>query len=116
MSDCIFCQIASKKIPSKIIYEDNKSLAFEDINPQAPVHILIIPKNHYKDFANMLKEKKGSEDLNHLFNAVKEIINKKALEDGGFRIVINNGKEAGQAVDHLHIHILSGRYMNWPPG
>lgn len=115
MSDCIFCKIINKEIPSKIVFEDDNVLAFEDINPQSPQHILVITKNHFNDFISMMNE--GSKnDILLLFNAVTKIVENMGLDKNGFRLVINNGKEAGQAVDHIHIHILSGRRMNWPPG
>lgn len=115
MDDCIFCKIINKEISSKIVYEDDKVIAFEDINSQAPVHILVVTKSHYDDFMSMVG-KNNIDDINSVFNGVKKVVENKGLEEGGFRLVINNGRQAGQAVDHIHIHILSGRRMNWPPG
>jgi len=115
MKDCIFCKIINKEIPSKIVYEDDTILVFEDINPQAPQHLLAITKHHYNDFISMVNEC-YKDDINSLFKGVAKTVINKGLDRNGFRLVVNNGREAGQAVDHIHIHILSGRKMNWPPG
>lgn len=114
MSNCIFCQIANKDLPSDIIYEDDEVIAFNDVNPQAPVHILVIPKKHIPS-ANHLDEENISV-VNRIFLAIKEIVNEKGLRDDGYRIVNNCGKLGGQTVDHIHFHILSGRQLEWPPG
>ncbi len=110
MNDCIFCKIANKEIPTKIVYENEKIIAFNDLNPQAPSHILVIPKKHYSS----LNEVEEKEILSELLFSVKEITKEKKIKD--YRTVINTGKEAGQAVFHIHLHILSGREMLWPPG
>ena len=113
MSDCIFCKIANKEIDSKLIFEDDKVVAFRDLNPQAPQHILIIPKKH---FANIL-EATDKELVAHIFvDVVPQIAKIVGVEESGFRLVINTGKEGGQTVEHLHIHLLGGRDMQWPPG
>ena len=113
MSDCIFCKIANKEIDSKLIFEDDKVVAFRDLNPQAPQHILIIPKKH---FANIL-EVDDKELVAHIFvDVVPQIAKIVGVEESGFRLVINTGKEGGQTVEHLHIHLLGGRDMQWPPG
>ena len=109
--DCIFCKIVSGEIPSKVVYEDEHVLAFNDIEPQAPIHIVVIPKKH---FANIL-ELNDSNILNAIFDSIKNIADKQNMEKG-FRIVCNTGSEGGQTVDHLHFHILSGRNIQWPPG
>ncbi|MGA7158686.1 MAG: histidine triad nucleotide-binding protein [Acidobacteriaceae bacterium] len=117
-SDCLFCKIASGVIPVTRIYEDDRLLAFPDINPQAPVHILIIPKRHFNSIAHVTREE--SELLGHLTGAASEIAQQQGigLHDGGggFRLVINTGPDGGQTVDHLHVHLLGGRHMSWPPG
>ena len=115
MSDnCIFCKIINKKIPSKIVYEDQHVFAFEDANPQAPVHILVVPKKHLPDIQSM--EEADRELVGHLFLAATKITGDKGLVEKGYRTVINNGAGAGQTVFHLHLHILSGRRFAWPPG
>lgn len=114
MSDCIFCRIVEKKIPARIVYEDAIVLAFEDVNPQAPVHTLLIPKKH---IATLLDA--GDEDL-HLFGYIVKVANiiarDKGIADRGFRLVANCNAESGQSVYHIHFHILGGRQMQWPPG
>lgn len=113
MGDCIFCKIAQKSVDSRIIYETEDIMAFHDLNPQAPTHILIIPKKHIPKLSDSSKE--DIELLGKIQLAVKDLALKMNLEDG-FRLVVNNGKKAGQAVEHLHYHLLGGRRMNWPPG
>ena len=110
MENCIFCKIANKEIPSQLLYEDEYTLAFNDLNPQAPVHILVIPKKHFSSL-NELEEK---EVMFALLNTVKKVTKKLSITD--YRTVINTGKAAGQEVFHLHIHVLAGRPFNWPPG
>jgi histidine triad (HIT) family protein len=112
--NCIFCKIAEKKIPSKIIFEDNVAIAFEDVNPQAPVHLLVVPKNHIPGIQSMTEADK--EIVGHLFLTAKKIADQKGLNAKGYRMVINNGAGAGQTVFHIHLHILSGRRFSWPPG
>ncbi|EFM39003.1 scavenger mRNA decapping enzyme [Peptostreptococcaceae bacterium AS15] len=109
--DCIFCKIVNGEIPSKIVYEDDNVLAFNDIDPQAPVHIVVIPKKH---FANIL-ELNDSTILNAIFDSIRKIADEQKMEKG-FRIVCNTGSDGGQTVDHLHFHILAGRNLQWPPG
>ena len=114
MSECIFCKIAAKKIPAKIIYEDDLALAFEDINPQAPVHTLIIPKKH---ISTALDITEGDHALiGHLFHVAAKISNDKGIAEKGFRLVMNTNADAGQTVFHIHLHLLGGRSMHWPPG
>ncbi|MCU0640624.1 MAG: histidine triad nucleotide-binding protein [Candidatus Margulisbacteria bacterium] len=112
MMTCLFCRIIKKELPASIVYEDDKVLAFNDIAPQAPVHILVIPKEHV-DSLSAVKD-------HSIFIDLMKVVNKVAVEQGidksGFRTVINNGRAAGMAVDHLHIHVLGGRGFNWPPG
>ncbi|MEN2994994.1 MAG: histidine triad nucleotide-binding protein [Thermodesulfovibrio sp.] len=111
---CIFCKIVKKEIPSKIVYEDNTVLAFEDIAPQAPVHILVIPKKHYSNLLEINEDDK--ELIGHIFIVIKEIAKQKAVDERGFRVVVNCNSQGGQTVYHLHFHILAGRQMHWPPG
>lgn len=114
MSACIFCKIIKKEIPAKVVYEDDLVLAFWDINPQAPVHLLIIPKKHIPAAMDIKDEDSGI--LLRLYQFVQKTARDQGLEASGFRLVINNGRDAGQAVDHLHIHLLGGRKLQWPPG
>ncbi len=111
---CIFCKIIEKKIPAKIVHEDEYSLAFEDLNPQAPVHTLIVPKKHIHDIHGIAVSDR--EIIGHLFFVAKTIAAQKGLEKNGYRMVINNGRDAGQTVFHVHLHLLSGRPFSWPPG
>lgn len=112
--NCIFCRIIEKKIPSRIVYEDDHAAAFEDMNPQAPVHILIVPKKHISEVHRMTESDKDA--VGHLFLAAKKIADEKGLHEKGYRMVINNGEGVGQSVFHLHLHVLSGRRFTWPPG
>ena len=111
--DCLFCKIASGAIPTTRLYEDDQSLAFADINPQAPTHILIIPKRHIASNAHALPEDAAL--LGHLLGVAGSIARDKHLESG-YRLVINTGPDGGQTVNHLHVHLLGGRPMHWPPG
>ena len=109
--DCIFCKLANGQIPCKFVYETEDVVAFDDLNPQAPIHTLIIPKEHYET----LEDINNPELLGKLILAVKEVAKIKGAKNG-FRTVINTKKEAGQEVYHIHIHLLAGRQMLWPPG
>lgn len=109
--DCIFCKIANGVIPCNFVYENEDVVAFDDLNPQAPIHTLVIPKEHYETLEDVNDEKL----LAKLLLAVKEVAKIKGAKNG-FRTVINTKKEAGQEVFHLHIHVLAGRPMKWPPG
>jgi histidine triad (HIT) family protein len=109
MKDCIFCRIIRKEIPSKIVYEDENVLAIEDIHPQAPVHILVMPKKHIPDILGI-----GPDDgsvMMRLFEAIGKIADNTGIKKNGFRVIANYGNAAGQTVDHLHFHILGGKYM-----
>ena len=112
--NCLFCKIIEKKIPAKIVYEDEQVLAFENINPQSPVHILVIPKKHIPTTLDI------SADENDLVGKMVQTANRIARDKGvaerGFRLVMNCNKESGQTVFHIHLHLLAGRKMHWPPG
>lgn len=110
--DCIFCKIASGEMECDKIYEDERCIAFHDINPQAPIHFLVVPKAHYPSNGSM-SEGKG-EILAQIFNKIPDIAKSVGAEE--YRVVNNNGASAGQTVLHLHFHVLSGRDMTWPPG
>ena len=111
--DCLFCKIASSVIPVTRLYEDENVLAFSDIHPQAPVHILVIPKRHISSIAHASPD--DAQLLSELLLAANKVAELQHLDDG-FRLVINTGRDGGQTVDHLHLHLLGGRQMNWPPG
>ena len=109
MSDCLFCKIANHQIPVNAIHEDDQSIAFPDINPQAPTHLLLIPKQHFADVTAA-----PAELLGNLLETAATLAHREL--PSGFRIVINTGSDGGQPVHHLHLHILGGRPMHWPPG
>jgi histidine triad (HIT) family protein len=112
MSDCLFCRIISKEIPANRVYEDDHAIVINDINPQAPVHLLAIPKEHYAGVHLV-----GQASLfGRLYAAIKTVIEDKKLDEKGYRLVINFGEKAGQSVPHIHMHVLSGRPLHWPPG
>jgi len=110
MEDCVFCKIANGKIQTELIYEDKDIVAFKDIDPVAPVHILVIPRAHY----STMEDVKDTEIFSHIFSKIPDIARNNGLKD--YRIVINKGEEAGQTVFHLHVHIIGGRNLQWPPG
>ena len=112
--DCLFCKIVAGDIPSAKVYEDDKVLAFRDIEPQAPVHILIIPKEHIAS-ANELNEENASV-VGHIYAVAAKIAKEEGIAEGGYRIVNNCGVDGGQTVGHLHFHMLGGRSLAWPPG
>ncbi len=109
--DCIFCKITAGEIKADIKYKDDKILAFSDINPQAPVHILVIPRKHIAT----LNEADG-DILGYLVSAARDIAGQEGISESGYRLLVNCGDMGGQEVSHLHVHILGGRKMNWPPG
>ncbi|NLY08642.1 MAG: histidine triad nucleotide-binding protein [Tissierellia bacterium] len=113
MSDCLFCKIANKEIPSEKIYEDDVVFAFKDIDPKAPFHGLVIPKMHFPSVKEMDEER--AKIVGHMVMVGSRIAADQGL-DNGFRMVINTGEDGGQTVDHCHLHILGGRSLQWPPG
>ncbi len=114
MSDCLFCKIAGGEIPAKIVHETDEVLAFDDIAPQAPTHVLIIPRQHIPTVNDL--EPAHEVLVGKLFSAGKAIAAKRRHVDGGYRLVMNCGAGAGQSVFHLHLHLLAGRGLKWPPG
>jgi len=108
MSDCIFCKIVADEIPSRKVYEDEKVLAFEDLNPHVASHTLIIPKKHYSDIADGIPD----DEMGYLFNTVAKVAKIKGIDKSGFRIQVNTGADAQQSVFHVHIHVLGGEPMN----
>ena len=116
--DCLFCKIAVREIPAKLVYEDDEVFAFEDINPQAPTHILICPKKHFASLDAATREDEGV--IGKVLLAAAQLARERKLLAGatfsGYRTVFNTGKDAGQTVFHLHLHLLGGRSFRWPPG
>lgn len=112
--DCVFCRVANKQIPSSIVFEDEETLAFNDINPQAPVHIIIMPKRHLERISDI--DITNSQIMGKLVLVANNLAALKGILKSGYRIVINCNKDAGQAVFHLHVHLLGGRALSWPPG
>jgi histidine triad (HIT) family protein len=113
MNDCLFCRIGRKEIPAKFVYEDPEIFAFEDIHPQAPTHTLICPRKHMVSLNDA--ETPDTELLGRMLLVAKQLASERGISDG-YRTVFNNGVGAGQSVDHLHLHLLGGRAMRWPPG
>ncbi len=111
---CIFCRIVAGEIPAQVIYEDEACLAFRDINPQAPVHVLVIPRKHITSLAEASAD--DAAPLGRVLLACAEIARAEGLGESGFRTVINTGANAGQSVFHIHAHVLGNRPLNWPPG
>lgn len=110
-ANCIFCKIIAGAIPAKLVHEGEDHVAFRDINPQAPTHILVIPKKHRRD----ITQYDDAKELGEVFKAARTVAEKEGLA-GGFRLVVNTGDDGGQTVHHLHVHVLGGRMMTWPPG
>lgn len=115
MGETVFTKIIRKEIKADVVYESEKVLAFNDINPQAPIHILIIPKEEIPK-VNDVSGKKHAELLGEMFDAANKIAKDMKIDEEGFRLVLNSGRNGGQAVYHLHMHLLGGRKMEWPPG
>ena len=114
MSDCIFCRIVAGQIPARKVHEDDHTVAFHDLDPKAPTHVLVIPKRHIPAFAALGAA--DGETLGAMAAAVNAVAKAEGLEESGFRVVCNNGRDAGQTVDHQHWHVLGGRGLAWPPG
>lgn len=111
--DCLFCRIVAGSIPSTAVYQDDQCYAFQDIDPKAPTHVLVIPRKHIASLAHAQEDDQAL--LGHLLWAAAEIARSKGLADG-YRTVISTGRDGGQTVDHLHVHVLGGRHLGWPPG
>jgi histidine triad (HIT) family protein len=114
MEDCLFCKIAAGQIPAKIVFQDDDVVAFEDINPKAPQHILLISRRHVPSMANLTEE--DGPILAAIFTVAAQLARKLGIEQSGYRFVTNVGPDAGQSVFHLHFHLLGGRTFGWPPG
>lgn len=111
--ECLFCSIVKGDIPSENVYEDDDVVAFKDINPVADTHIIFIPKKHFANISESSKEKGVNEKI---FKAIDNYVEKENLIESGYRIVINTGKLAQQSVEHIHVHLITGRLLQWPPG
>lgn len=114
VTDCLFCKIANKELAADIVYEDGTTLAFRDVNPQAPVHLLIIPKKHIPSLSQLSPEDR--ELIGHIHLVAKDLAFKEGIAEDGYRLVANCNSAAGQTVFHLHFHLLGGRNFSWPPG
>lgn len=113
MTDCLFCRIIARELPATIVYEDDRAVAFRDIHPQAPTHVLIVPHAHIATIDEI--EEAHEADIGHLFRVASRVAGKEGLRPRGYRTVMNNGHEAGQSVFHVHLHLLGGKGMGWPP-
>ena len=114
MSDCLFCKVRDGEIQGDIVYEDDDVLAFNDVNPQAPIHVLIIPKRHISTTNDLNDADEAI--MGKLFSVAKIIASQRGVSDDGYRMVVNCNQKAGQTVFHIHMHLLAGRVMRWPPG
>ena len=112
--DCLFCKILDGEIPADIVYESDTAVAFRDINPQAPIHMVIIPRQHIASINDI--EAEHQPVVGSLFSAAKQVATDEGLSDDGYRVVMNCNEAAGQTVFHIHLHLLGGRQMHWPPG
>jgi histidine triad (HIT) family protein len=114
MHGCLFCRIAARELPGRIAYEDDQCIAFEDIHPKAPVHLLVIPRKHIESLNDLTTEDEPL--LGHAFAVAARLAKEKGIDGSGYRTVVNTNGEAGQSVFHIHIHVLGGRLLRWPPG
>jgi histidine triad (HIT) family protein len=114
VADCLFCSIAAGEIPATRVLESSRTIAFRDINPQAPVHVLVIPREHYPDLSALAAAGDGL--LDEVAAQAHRVAVQEDIADGGYRVVFNTGSEGGQTVGHAHAHVLGGRQMTWPPG
>lgn len=113
-TNCLFCRIIEGEVPAAIVYSDDQAIAFRDINPQAPTHVLVVPREHIASLSEMTRHDETT--LGHLFHVAGEIARHEGIAEGGYRSVINTGEGAGQSVFHIHVHVLGGRPLHWPPG
>jgi len=114
MADCLFCKIISREIRGSIVYEDARVLAFNDINPQAPTHVLVVPKRHIASLNELTPE--DDQVIGELARRAAAIAKERGISEGGYRTVFNTNRDGGQTVFHVHLHLLGGRSMHWPPG
>ena len=114
MSDCIFCKIVSGDIPSTRIYEDEQVIAFRDINPQAPTHVLVVPKRHIPGVNELAEQDEAL--VGHVYGVIARLVRELGIAETGYRVIVNSGADGQQSVPHLHFHVLGGRLLAWPPG
>lgn len=112
--DCLFCRIVAGDLPADIVYQDKRCVAFRDTHPQAPIHVLVVPHEHMDSLDDAAQRDEAT--LGHLLRVAARVANEEGLSESGYRTVINTGAGVGQSVFHLHVHVLGGRAMNWPPG
>jgi histidine triad (HIT) family protein len=112
--NCLFCRIIAGEVPADIVHQDERCVAFRDINPQAPVHVLVIPRDHMESLDEATQKDEAL--LGHLLRVAARVANEQGLSESGYRTVVNTGAGAGQSVFHLHVHVLGGRPLSWPPG
>lgn len=113
-AECVFCRISRGEIPATVVHEDEDLLVFEDLNPQAPTHLLIIPRAHIASVDDLRDDER--ELAGGLFLAARDVARSRGVAEDGYRLVVNTGRDGGQTVDHLHVHLLAGRPLSWPPG
>lgn len=114
LEDCLFCKISSGEMDTDFVYQDDRVVVFEDINPQAPVHLLIVPKKHIADLNNL--DEKENDLIGHVYQVAKKLAADNDIAESGYRLVSNCGDDGGQTVYHIHFHLLGGRQLQWPPG
>jgi len=112
--ECIFCKIVAHQIPASLVYEDDQMIGFRDLNPQAPVHVLLIPREHIANTETLLPEHDAV--VGGLLRGARDVAREQGLSAAGYRLVVNTGRDANNTVDHLHVHLIGGRPMTWPPG
>jgi histidine triad (HIT) family protein len=114
MSDCLFCKIIDRKVPASVVYEDDRVIAFNDINPQGPTHVLVVPKRHIVSLNDLTPADDAM--IGEVVRRAAAIARERGVDVGGFRTVFNTNKDGGQTVSHIHLHLIGGRAMTWPPG
>ncbi|MCC6746968.1 MAG: histidine triad nucleotide-binding protein [Deltaproteobacteria bacterium] len=114
MADCLFCRIAKGEIPAQRLYEDERAVAFQDLHPQAPLHALVVPRKHLASLGAASAEDEAL--VGHLLRVAAQVAHEAGFEETGYRTVVNTGRDGGQTVFHLHVHVLAGRPLGWPPG
>ena len=114
MSECLFCRIVARQLPAEVVHETERALAFRDVSPQAPVHVLVVPLDHHPDLASLVDADPAY--AAELLQAAVAVARAEGLGDDGYRVVVNTGRDGGQTVAHLHLHVLGGRGLRWPPG
>ena len=114
MQECLFCRILQKEIPSTMVFEDSETAVFRDINPQAPIHLLVVPKRHLSSLDDCTTDDEAL--LGHVLSVARDVAQRQGLRATGYRIILNTGEGAGQTVFHIHFHLLGGRRLSWPPG